>query len=244
MVRTARGRAVGESGFTLIELLVVVAVIGILTALTMPQLIRSMRYAQRTQCASNLRQVGAAIHDYASNNQAYLPSLQGTPGAYNSLWVANKRLMFWFDHLRIPPKLVVCPVFPNWVDFAKHRNANTWYTWPAGSTPESCRHINIGYLHLGERDYGDPASGFTFTSAHYVRDNMARIDYPSRTPYWVDWVVPDNRSAWSHLGDGGNEMMVDLHVEWVNVSKMEPQWHHWSWGDFYWRDETRRASQP
>jgi len=55
--------------FTLIELLVVIAVIGILSALMLPGLARGKAAAQRTQCASNLRQLGIAARMYWDDNR-------------------------------------------------------------------------------------------------------------------------------------------------------------------------------
>jgi len=60
-------------GFTLIELLVVIAIIAILAALLFPALERIRRSAELTKCASNLRQIGAAMHCYIGDNNGYLP---------------------------------------------------------------------------------------------------------------------------------------------------------------------------
>lgn len=72
--RVAEGR---RGGFTLLEILVVVSILGILLALLVPAVQRARESARRAQCANNLRQIGLALHSYASAHGTFPGSLNG-----------------------------------------------------------------------------------------------------------------------------------------------------------------------
>jgi prepilin-type N-terminal cleavage/methylation domain-containing protein/prepilin-type processing-associated H-X9-DG protein len=113
-------RRLGFRGFTLIELLVVIAIIAILASLLLPALARAKRKAEQTQCLSNLKQVGIAIHLYVDDNEGTLPGpcLGGVQANYSAAtqWeLAN----YLATHLSYPApsgperkiKTLVCPGF-------------------------------------------------------------------------------------------------------------------------------------
>jgi prepilin-type N-terminal cleavage/methylation domain-containing protein/prepilin-type processing-associated H-X9-DG protein len=60
-------------GFTLIELLVVIAIIAILAAILFPVFAQAREAARRTQCASNIRNLGAAMLMYTQDYDEQVP---------------------------------------------------------------------------------------------------------------------------------------------------------------------------
>lgn len=71
--RRFRSRPHAAAGFTLVELLVVVAIIGTLVALLLPAVQAARAAARRTQCSSNMRQVGLAMAQFCDAHRGRFP---------------------------------------------------------------------------------------------------------------------------------------------------------------------------
>ncbi len=76
--------------FTLIEILVVIAVLAILAALLVPVGRQAVTAANRMKSASQMKQIGQALHGTAADLNGFLPSISGNDGLTNALGVWNR----------------------------------------------------------------------------------------------------------------------------------------------------------
>ena len=61
----------GNKGFTLIELLIVVAIIGIIAAIAIPNLLNAIDRGKQKRSMSDIRSIGTSIESYAVDTNMY-----------------------------------------------------------------------------------------------------------------------------------------------------------------------------
>lgn len=102
-ILTMRRIKVSRAGFTLIELLVVIAIIAVLAAILFPVFSRAREAARKSNCASNLKNLGLAMKQYLTDYDNYFPwwacglyrTTGVTPDMVHDKFCRGERLELW-----------------------------------------------------------------------------------------------------------------------------------------------------
>jgi prepilin-type processing-associated H-X9-DG protein len=155
-------------------LLVVIGIIAILIALLLPALVRARRLSQRTVCASNLREIGVAIHNYADGQNGCIPfgpnaaslifSFYPSTGDVTSLITLFNRApvglgLMLDDQLSSEKKILFCPDVDQdyWADMqldnvgVTQAQCDYYYRHASNSSlfaAPSTQHLKLGNLGL------------------------------------------------------------------------------------------------
>jgi len=107
------------SAFTLIELLIVIAVISLLVSIMLPSLSNAKRSAQRTVCASNLRQINLSMNYYLEDHERTYPCAQDpvSTAPFYWLWMGRGWRGFLEPYIEVGinqdnPSILFCPGDP------------------------------------------------------------------------------------------------------------------------------------
>ncbi|MFH0965836.1 MAG: DUF1559 domain-containing protein [Planctomycetota bacterium] len=169
----------GKKGFTLIELLVVMVIIALLVGLLLPALGRAREEARKTQCRSNLRQIGLALNMYVTDNKGWTPAAYGIGGRNSTeatAWYFTKTTgnfsARYATQAYLSPRVLCESGAPNQSTFPQNPFPTLTYT-DAGK--------------LGGQ--GIPSSlGLLYSGGYLTQKGAAVLYCPSKKPPTKEWL--------------------------------------------------------
>jgi prepilin-type N-terminal cleavage/methylation domain-containing protein len=220
-----------SEGFTLVELLTVIAIVGILVSLLLPAVQNAREAARRTQCASNLRQIGLAVHNFEVAAGA-LPPMRFTSenGKIHSWWprllpyveqtsaFQNYHFEYtWHDMqnqntVNTPIQLLLCPSTPTAATRTTIRGNRTFAVSDYASPGRISENIPRGWLY-DETHESRAGAFFVFkpTPLRLVTDGLSHtlavVEDAGRPDHFTrDGANPQN---WSKVSGCNNVAVVD-----------------------------------
>jgi len=227
-----------KRAFTLIELLVVIAIIAILAAILFPVFAQAREAARKTQCLSNVRQLGTAYMMYAQDNDETL--FQSVTERTAPDQTQAQATLFSFQPKVAPyvknTGVFKCPSAPAW----PAPTAGAWYNSDYGNNHNEANLPTAQQTawFKANPDFGfnetTPLAGISQPANFILVGDSGRSDgTPSRggmypQPLAFD-VTTQSRLIARHQG-GCNIAYADGHAKWT---KPEKTWR--SYNDNDWR---------
>lgn len=220
-----------KRGFTLVELLVVTAVLGILVTIMISSYKGIMTRSHLGKCASNLRQIGAALQIYISdNNNTIFPDARLTPNGQAELpsdaygcWIGAVREVLG-EPTTIPPSsefqgrplnILICPADPTQGGWKNNLSAPEGLTGDVNTVGINAHSYLPNRLILNRRitEISRPSRTIIFTDYGWAQIGTRAI-FALSNP-WMQY-FPE---SWHHKMV--NCLFVDGHVEPLSIASLQ-----------------------
>lgn len=215
------------SGFTLIELLVTISVIAVLATLLLPTVVSARASAWKTNCLSNVHQLGAMIEAYTASYDGYYPD---TDNGRACIWATPNHVWneaFMKEIRALGDKVRYCP-------------GGDWTEWHARAGPPhdaQAKHglgyaIWVGRSHASYTHPTQPGRSWYPTTPSRVRPQHVIVSDLVRRWYgnWTrDGLQISNHTDLGRGGFepiGGNAGFADGHAAWTRAEDLD-------WGRYY-----------
>ncbi len=207
-------------GFTLIELLVVIAIIAILAAMLLPALSKAKEKAKRTQCLSQMRQVGLAYNLYNDTSNGQLPLEHNVPDFGSPFAPANfMQVLLPYLGSRLdnqsPTRVYACP------------SLKASDSFPPTTVSDAGLHPNHMVLDRKLSAIKNPA-GVVVLQESNIRSSLFLTEpepahNPSQGTYtqWHTYIEAAGREYMSNAHEqGGNLVFCDGHASYSKYKKL------------------------
>lgn len=216
-----------KRAFTFIELLIVISILALLSSLIFPSIAKAKSSAQRTSCASNLRQLGTGLSLYQSDYDDTYPA--AIESNMKGLFITSDHYDYVYSLPEIRPvitsylgrsvELFKCPsdIGIDHLDF---------FSVPVVDSPSSYIKAGSSYLYNYTLAVGKaPNLGSPLTSTEIRNPSSSALLYDRSGAWHTSSRLLPNHDVWHnpslYSGYRYNVIHCDLHLKYLSAGKTD-----------------------